>query len=382
VSTLIVAAGGGGDAITAAALHRVLRLTDDPIVMTYSWDRLMIDPIPGPRSADDFTNLRVLDTDVSEVVPATLPIPPARSSLPGLARDLTARLVLLDPTNGAQGMARQIDGAARHFGLTNLVVVDVGGDALTLGPTDPGLRSPLADQLAIAACLATSLPGRLVIAGAGLDGEITADVLTARLTRMNAQRLPDLTAEDFSRVAPVFTWHPSEASGLLAAAALGHRGIVEVRDAGDQVALADNTPALYAVDFTDLSDQLPAKKLLDTRSLKQAAQIVAAVTGISELDYESAKAKRLNGRRAHTPTTADLHTIDAEATHAAKRGATYVSMRRLAELVGTSSIETYAALGRLLAVNRPGQYLQSIYQVTSVEPPPQRTHLRPDASIM
>ena len=59
----------------------------------------------------------------------------------------------------------------------------------------------------------------------------------------------------------VFTWHPSEASGLLAAAATGSCGRVEVRDAGDQVVLTDDTPSPHAVDLADISDTVPATAL-------------------------------------------------------------------------------------------------------------------------
>ena len=80
-----MAAGGGGDAITSAALSRALNLTDPLVIMTYSWDRLMIDPLPGPRSAADFTGLRYLGPHTAEILPDTQARPPAGSSLPRLA---------------------------------------------------------------------------------------------------------------------------------------------------------------------------------------------------------------------------------------------------------------------------------------------------------
>ncbi|MGH9217468.1 MAG: DUF1152 domain-containing protein, partial [Acidimicrobiales bacterium] len=50
MGALFVAAGGGGDAITAAVLAPILSASDQPpVIMTYSWDRLLIDPLPGPR---------------------------------------------------------------------------------------------------------------------------------------------------------------------------------------------------------------------------------------------------------------------------------------------------------------------------------------------
>ena len=61
--------------------------------MTYSWDRLMIDPVPGPRTVRDFTGLAQPAENVYEVVPSTRPVPPAGSSLPRLASTLPGRLL-------------------------------------------------------------------------------------------------------------------------------------------------------------------------------------------------------------------------------------------------------------------------------------------------
>ena len=188
MDTLLVAVGGGGDVITSAALKRHLHYSDPPLILTYSWDRLMVDPLPGPRSAEDFIGLQELVPFVHEVTGETTMRPPAGSSLPRLARELPARIVLLDPTDGAEGMAQQIAAAAELVGAGRIMAVDVGGDALTDG-TEPGLRSPLADQLALAACLRTYLPTTLLVVGAGLDGELSSETLTARFEKFQAHSL-------------------------------------------------------------------------------------------------------------------------------------------------------------------------------------------------
>ncbi|MFC5994306.1 DUF1152 domain-containing protein [Pseudonocardia hispaniensis] len=362
--TLIVAAGGGGDAITSAALVRPLRLADPPVVMTYSWDRLMVDPLPGPRTAKDFTGLHELAPSVLEIVASTRPVAPAGSSLPYLAADLPARLLLLDPAHGAAGLADQISAAAAHFQVDHIALVDVGGDALTTGH-DPGLRSPLADQLALAACLRTGLPTRLVIAGPGLDGEVSCEALAERLAQLDAQSLPSLTAADIRRVRHVFTWHPSEASGLLAAAASGLRGRVEVRDAGDQVELTTATTDLRVVDAKRASTLTPARHLEHTTSLDEAEQIIRNVTGISEIAYETRKADRLGRRHARHPDVADLAQVDRHAAEARQRDADYISVRRLSELLGATSLDAFAALSAMLAARRPHAYESSVYRTTA-----------------
>src|SRR5947199_361304 len=43
--TLYVAAGGGGDVIGATMLHAVVGSSDQPQIATFSWDRLLVDPV-------------------------------------------------------------------------------------------------------------------------------------------------------------------------------------------------------------------------------------------------------------------------------------------------------------------------------------------------
>jgi hypothetical protein len=329
--------------------------------MTYSWDRLMIDPLPGPRTADDFTGLRELAPNVLEVLPSTRPIPPAGSSLPRLAAELPTRLLLLDPAGGAVAVATQISAAAAYFHAEHLALIDVGGDVLTDG-TDPGLRSPLADQLALAACVRTGLPSQLLITAPGIDGELSPTIITTRLAQLGAHQLPDLTRTDLAPIRPVFNWHPSEASGLLTAAATGRRGRVEVRDAGDHIELTAATPTLFAVNAKAAHDVTPAVQLADSRLLDEAETIIHEITGISEIRYETNKATRLRNHRAHIPTSHDLPEIDRQAQNAHQHGADFLSARRLSELLGANTLDTFAALFTLLAAKRPDRYEPSLYR--------------------
>ena len=339
-----------------------------PVVLTYSWDRLMIDPSPGPRTAADFIGLREVAPGVAEVVPSSTVKPPAGSTLPRLAADLPVRLLLLDPSWGATGMAVQIAAAAQLFDCSELALVDVGGDALTDG-TDPGLRSPLADQLALAACVRTGLPARLLITGAALDGELPHDVISERLARLDAEVLPPLDRAEVDAVRHVFTWHPSEASGLLVAAANGLRGRVEVRDAGDQVELTDATTAVFAVDARSAAAITPAQHLTATTSLDDTEQIIRDTTGLSEIEYETRKAARLDERQPHQPTSDDLSAVDRAAAEAHARGADFISARRLSEIIGATTPDTFAALSALLTAHRPDHFEPPVYRT---EPAPRR----------
>lgn len=364
-ATLMVAAGGGGDAISAAALGPALGLTDvRPVVMTYAWERLIIDPLPGPRAAADFTGLRSLAPDVLEILPTTRPIPPAGSTLPRLAEELPARLLLLDPTGGAASMTRQIDLAAEYFEADAVALVDVGGDTLTDGH-DGGLRSPLADLLALACCALGKRPAQLLIPAPGIDGELPEAVVLARARQLNAEDAIVLDRESVKTVRDVVAWHPSEATGLLIAAAEGIRGVVEVRDAGDQVQLTDRTPIVLTLDAQRAARRAPASLLAGSGSLAGAQQVVANLTGICEIGYETRKAHRIRGLSSNAPSVTDLTRLDLLAAEAAERSADYISLRRLAELLGVRSAQDLAALRVVLECHRPAHYRPPLYRTWS-----------------
>lgn len=171
----------------------------------------------------------------------------------------------------------------------------------------------------------TDRPAQLVVPTPGVDGELAESALLTRLADLGAERLAHLTGDQFQPVHHIFAWHPSEASGLLAAAASGILGSVEVRDAGCQIHLTDTTPIVFAVDAHKVAASSPAAALCATTTLGEAQEIVRQLTGISEIDYETTKVSRLRDRRPHLPTPADLPAIDRYAAGAASRSANYVT---------------------------------------------------------
>lgn len=359
----MVAAGGGGDAITAAALGPALGLTHErPVVMTYAWDRLIIDPLPGPRSASDFTGLRQLGPDVLEILPSTKPIPPAGSTLPRLAAELACQLLLLDPTEGAVGMARQIQAAADHFNADSIALVDVGGDSITDG-NDEGLRSPLADLLAVAACSIVDRPAQLIVPAPGIDGELPEPTVIERIQQLGGKCVAQLKGSSFAAVRSIFAWHPSEASGLLALATEGARGDVEVRDAGCIISLTDRTLSAYSVNAEAVANWGPSAKLRQTESLQKAEKVIRDITGRSEILYERQKAQSRDRQDSLVPTSCELSMIDKHMASAAARGADFISIRRLAELAGVRSCDHLVVFRQLLRDQRGWRYRPPVVAV-------------------
>ncbi|MFE0136470.1 DUF1152 domain-containing protein [Streptomyces sp. NPDC059037] len=330
---LIVAAGGGGDAVAAAMLHVALYGDDDEpaLILTYSWDRLIVDPVPGPRSPADFIGLRQLTPHVWAVPGTATMKPPHAATLPRLAAELPHTFALIDPYAGATGITRQLNELIAHFTPETIDLLDVGGDILAHG-NEPTLRSPLADALTLAACARTEAPVRLLVAGPGLDGELPTDILRPRLGPL----LTTLTPAHAKTISSVLRWHPSEAAALLAATAQGARGLCEVRDAGLLVPLTDDGPTIHQVDLpTALADNRLAQALLDTTGLDEAEQRCRDICGTSEIDYERTKATRLLSIKATDadPTTLRTQLHQFEET-ALTRGATHATFRRVAEALG------------------------------------------------
>ncbi|MEU5999633.1 DUF1152 domain-containing protein [Streptomyces sp. NPDC047197] len=343
---LIVAAGGGGDAVAAAMLHAALYGDDGgpALILTYSWDRLIVDPVPGPRSPADFTGLRQLTPHVW-AVPGTATLkPPHAATLPRLAAEIPHTFALIDPYAGAAGITRQLNELINHFAPETIDLLDVGGDILAHGD-EPTLRSPLADALTLAACARTEAPVRLLVAGPGLDGELPADVLRPHLGPL----LTTFTPEHTQAIIPVLTWHPSEATALLTATALGARGLCEIRDAGLPVPLTAEGPTVHQVDLARaLAANRLAQTIAATTTLDEAEERCRTVCGTSEIDYERAKAQR---RSEHQPTDAVPHDLLTQIKNfeqaAVTRETTYTTVRRLAEVLGL----TNAALPHLTRLN-------------------------------
>lgn len=326
VPALMVAAGGGGDPLACVVLHRALRLPPPLLVATLAWERLMVDPEPGPRPVTGFTGLAAPAPMVAEVTAATDTVPPDRSTLPGFVRHSGARLFLLDATSGGAGMGGQLERLVDALGVDHVYVVDVGGDALAAGD-EPGLRSPLADALSLAGCVNVRVPADLLIAGPGLDGELHEDYVVQRARDLGGRHLVTLAPEDFAAVAPLLAWHPSESTSVLHAAVVGERGVVETRSAGVRVRMTDLSTQVLAIRVPTVAGR---SRLVDavarTTTLSAAEAVCRRVTGRSEIDYERHRARARAGNGHGNRPAVQRYLADA-----ARRGVDFVTQRRLVE---------------------------------------------------
>ncbi|MFI2210507.1 DUF1152 domain-containing protein [Streptomyces sp. NPDC020141] len=360
MTRLIVAAGGGGDAVAASVVGSALYGGGEPVViLTYAWDRLLVDPVPGPRGPGDFRGLSPLAPGVFAVTGGAEPVAPAGSTLPRLAGELPQTLALIDPRHGARGIGRQLDELIRRLDPESVDLLDVGGDILARGD-EPTLRSPLADALTLAACCQAEAPVRLLVAGPGLDGELTAGELRGLLGR----KVLTLSGEHVEPVARVLDWHPSEATALLAATARGIRGLCEIRDAGLPVPLTDEGPTVHEVDLgAALERNRPARAVALTTTLEEAERLSRRICGFSEIDQERSKAARIEARPVREPgPDAVLAQVADFESGARSRGVSHTTFRRLTEALGLDGSRR-ESLRTLLIADSPKQYTAPLWHL-------------------
>jgi hypothetical protein len=315
---------------------------DHAVILTYAWDRLLIDPVPGPRGPDNFTGLQPVTPAVWAALAEARPIAPAGSTLPRLAAELPHTFALIDPRHGAEGVTRQLEELVDHLSPKSIDLLDVGGDILARGD-EPTLKSPLADAVTLAACCQVNAPVRLLVAGPGLDGELPLEPISS-----------------------VLEWHPSEATGMLAATARGVRGTCEMRDAGLPVPLTGEGPTVHEVDLDEaLTRNQLARAILTTATLDEVEAHSREICGYSEIDYERNKAAWLKDQPpAQLDPEAVLSQLDQFEAEALGRGVTHTTFRRITEALNLNG-SLREDLRQLLINSRPEQYDAPLWRITT-----------------
>ncbi|MBX5442081.1 MAG: DUF1152 domain-containing protein, partial [Solirubrobacteraceae bacterium] len=148
---LCVGIGGGGDCVgTLVVADLARRFGADAVCGGLTWERRVVDPLPGPRRLDELDGHEPLNGAVAWARPHTTGPGGFAFAESRLAGVLGEPVLLVDPTPGPAGVAAALDDACARLGCDRVALVDVGGDVLAVGD-EPGLGSPLADAVLLAA---------------------------------------------------------------------------------------------------------------------------------------------------------------------------------------------------------------------------------------
>jgi hypothetical protein len=294
---LVLGIGGGGDVVGSLALARHCEGLGTPFVLGgVAWERMPIDPHPGPRPAEQVVGGRRLGNRAVLASPDTATPEGVRFSEAHVAGHLGTETVLIDVSGGAVGAAEGIGAAAAELGCDAALYVDVGGDALALGD-EPGLASPLCDAVMLAAALrlAPTLPGVVAVLGAGCDGELTPGEVLERVAALASvgawTGTWSLTAEIADEVERAALRSGTEASMQVVRCARGEIGLAEIRGGRRHVPLGPLGALAFLFDLEAAAEELHlARAVLDSTELEAARATLDDMGVRSELDYERTRA--------------------------------------------------------------------------------------------
>jgi hypothetical protein len=300
---LVLGIGGGGDVVGALATAEYARLYcgAEPVVGGVTWERRVVDPMPGPRRVDEIEGARELAPGVLAATAATrVRESGVRFAESRLAELLGEEVLLVDPNPGPAAVAGGLGAAADALGCDLLVFVDVGGDVLAHGD-EPGLSSPLCDAVLLAAAARLGDEGRPVLGGvfgAGCDGELTLAELDERFAELAAAGglagAIGLTEPVVERLERAVEHVPTEASAQPLRAFRGVRGETSIRSGRRTVPLspAAALTVYFDVDAAIRSAARLAAAVRDAGSLDDANDALHALGVRSELDLEREAATR------------------------------------------------------------------------------------------
>lgn len=291
---LILGIGGGGDVVGSLAVARHVESYGTPFVAGgVAWERLPVDPLPGPRPVTELLGGRALGARALLAAPdeAVTTAQGSQLSESHVARFLGTPTVVIDVSGGAVGATAGIEAALAELRCDLLVCVDIGGDAIAAGG-EPGLASPLCDAVMLAAAAAARrTPTVLAVLGAGCDGELRPAEVLGRVAALAAAGAwlgaAGVTSEAAEEIEGAAREAFTEASVQVARCARGELGEVSIRDGRRTVELGPAGALAFLFDLRAALKELPLAGAVDGSTSIEAARRALAARGVrTELDFE------------------------------------------------------------------------------------------------
>jgi hypothetical protein len=292
---LVIGVGGGGDVVGALAAARFLEFFGLKFVLGgLSWERFVVDPLPGPRSLDETNNVNALHRYAWIANAQTRTTTGVFFAESKMAEFRGEEVLLIDINGGAKGVVAGLEAAIAQFQTDLLVGLDVGGDSLAQGH-EPGLRSPLADSIMLAALAELAERGHRTLWGVfgyGSDGELTVDEIEMALSKIAAaggllgswSLTPNIAAE----LEQAIKYVPTEASAIPVQCFRGAWGQRKIRGGQRTVKLTPLTALTFFISTDILYDTLsrPAQAVRSSSSLEEANDALHKIGLKTELDLE------------------------------------------------------------------------------------------------
>jgi hypothetical protein len=292
---LVIGVGGGGDVVGALAAARFLEFCGLEFVLGgLSWERSVYDPVPGPRSLGEVENVRAIHPRIWMANPNSQTNTGVFFAESKMAAVHGQEVLLVDINGGVNGVVEGLEVAIQEFKTDLLVGLDVGGDSLAQGD-EPGLRSPLADSIMLAAYAELENRGYRTLwamFGYGSDGELSVVEIETALSKLakagawlgTTSLTPKIADELDEAIKTVAT----EASAIPVQCFHGAWGESKIRTDQRTVKLTPLTALIFFVSATKLFQTLarPAQAVSKSSSLEEANNALHALGIKTELDLE------------------------------------------------------------------------------------------------
>jgi hypothetical protein len=310
---LVLGVGGGGDVVGAIPTARFLELFGISCVLGgLAWEHFVYDPQPGTRSLAEVQHVRPLAPTVWLADGESATLTGVRFAESRVAEQYGTETLLVDLSQGVAGAVDGLRAALRELDADLLVGVDVGGDSLAEGP-EPGLRSPVADAMMLAAFsrLADEVPCLWGVFGYGSDAELTPAEIDRALSVVAEHGgllgAWGLTPAVVAELRHVIAHVPTEASAIAVACAEGARGTLPIRQGTRSVAVSPVGAVTFYLAPRVLYERVAAlaRLVADAPSLAAASTLLVERGFPSEYAFEQEMARR--GAHEYPPDGRDTY---------------------------------------------------------------------------
>jgi hypothetical protein len=283
---LVVGVGGCGDIVSTIPTARLLESHGiDVILGGIAWERVVVDPQPGPRHFNEIEHITQLNETVALANEETRTEDGIEFAETTVARQYDEDVMLIDIGGGARGVTQGLDDACDQLDIDLVIGTDAGGDVLAVG-NEPGLKSPLTDAVMLAVLTQLDVANCLGMYGYGSDGELTLDEVSAGITRA-AERdgllgAWGLTPRIIDEVTELLAEVTSEASRLPVEVARGKRGDETIRAGERGVELTPPSTVTFYLD----PEAVAATSDLDTH-VRETKSFAAAHDALHHAGYDT-----------------------------------------------------------------------------------------------